>query len=100
MNCSIINSKEIRDLFATMQDLEIKLDAESQAQLWELLKDENGSPLETLQIWYYSRVTEYNIEIEFKYCNKNIIALYGICNTNKISSEYNKNVNLIFNEWI
>ena len=100
MNYSIINSKEIRNLFATMQNLEIKLDAESQAQLWELLKEENGSPLETLQIWYYSRVEEYNIEIEFQYLNKNIIALYGICNTNKISNEYNKNVNLIFNEWI
>ena len=100
MNCSIINSKEIRDLFATMQDLEIKLDAESQAQLWELLKDENGSPLESLQIWYYSRVQEYNVEIEFRYFNKNIIALYGICNTDKISSEYNKDVNLIFSECI
>ena len=100
MNYSIINLKEVRDLFATMRDLEIEFDEESQMKLWELLQDENGSPLESLQIWYYSRVKEYNVEIEFRYFNKNIIALYGICNTDKISSEYNKDVNLIFSECI
>ena len=72
MNYSIINLKEVRDLFATMRDLEIEFDEESQMKLWELLQDENGSPLESLQIWYYSRVKEYNVEIEFRYFNKNI----------------------------